>query len=41
MSRRFLRDMKGASAEDICDEMSSYLKFGRSAYVQMLKDILP
>ena len=40
MARRVLRDMKEASAEDILQEMETYVKYARVAYIQMLKDIL-
>ena len=40
MARRVLRDMKEASAYDIRNEMSTYLKYARVAYVQMRTDIL-
>lgn len=39
MARRILRDMNNASADEIRDEMKTYLKDARIAYVQMLKDI--
>ncbi len=38
MARRILRDMKDASADDIRDEMSSYLKYARPIYVQMQEE---
>lgn len=41
MARRILRDMKHASADEIREEMKTYLNFARVAYVQMLKDIKP
>ena len=41
MARRILRDMNNASADEIRDEMKTYLKDARIAYVQMLKDIKP
>lgn len=41
MAQRVLRDMKDASADDIRNEMDTYLKYARIAYVQMLTDILP
>lgn len=41
MARRVLRDMKDASGEDIRNDMEIYLKYARSVYVQMLRDILP
>lgn len=41
MARRVLRDMKDATGEEIREDMDIYLKHARSAYVQMLKDILP
>lgn len=41
MARRVLRDMKEASADDIRNEMNTYLKSARICYVQMLTDILP
>lgn len=40
MARRILRDMKNAAAEDILNEMDSYLKFARNSYVKMQKDHL-
>lgn len=40
MARRILRDRKKV-AEEIRLDMQMYLKYARSAYVQMLKDILP
>ncbi len=40
MARRVLRDMKNSSADEIRDEMDSYLKFARTAYVQMRRDHL-
>lgn len=41
MARRVLRDMKEATGEEIRQDMEFYIKYGRTAYVQMLKDILP
>lgn len=41
MARRVLRDMKDASVEEIREDMKMYLKYGRVAYIQMLKDVLP
>lgn len=41
MARRVLRDMEGASGEEIRKDMENYLKYARAAYVQMQKDILP
>lgn len=41
MARRVLRDMKEASADDIRNEMNTYLNFTRICYVQMLTEILP
>lgn len=40
MARRVLRDMKEAAADEIRNEMNMYLKYARTAYVQMLKDHL-
>lgn len=40
MARRVLRDMKEAAADEIRNEMDIYLKYARTAYVQMLKDHL-
>lgn len=40
MARRVLRDMKEATADEIRNEMDTYLKCARIAYVQMLKDHL-
>ena len=41
MARRVLRDMKEATGEEIRQDMEFYIKYGRAAYVQMLKDVLP
>lgn len=41
LARRVLRDMKEATADEIRNEMDTYLKYARIAYVQMLKDHLP
>ncbi len=41
MARRVLRDMKEASADDIRNEMNTYLNSARICYVQMLTEILP
>ena len=41
LARRVLRDMKEASADDIRNEMNTYLNSTRICYVQMLADILP
>ncbi len=41
LARRVLRDMKEASADDIRNEMDTYLNAARSCYLQMLTDILP
>ena len=41
MARRVLRDMKDASADDIRNEMNTYLKFARLCYIDMLTEILP
>ncbi|MBO4866646.1 MAG: hypothetical protein J5582_08755 [Ruminococcus sp.] len=41
MARRVLRDMKDASADDIRNEMNTYLKFARPCYIDMLTEILP
>lgn len=35
MARRVLRDMKEATTEEICNEMETYLKYARVAYVYM------
>lgn len=40
LARRVLRDLKDASAEEIREDMETYLKYARIAYVQMLKDVL-
>ncbi len=40
IARRVLRDMKEATADEIRNEMDTYLKCERTAYVQMLKDHL-
>lgn len=41
MARRVLRDMQDATADEIRRDMDHYLKYARTAYLQMLKDILP
>ena len=41
LARKVLRDMKEASADDIRNEMNTYLNAARVCYVQMLTDILP
>lgn len=41
LARRVLRDMKEATGEEIRQDMEFYVKYGRAAYVQMLKDVLP
>lgn len=41
LARRVLRDMKNESADEIRNEMESYIKCARAVYVQFLKDILP
>ena len=41
LARRVLRDMKNASVDDIRNDMDSYLKYARVAYVDMLKTVLP
>ena len=41
MARRVLRDMKDASADEIRNEMNTYLNSARICYVQFLEDILP
>lgn len=38
MARRVLRDMKEATADEIRNEMDTYLKCARIAYVQMSED---
>ncbi len=38
MARRVLRDMKEATADEIRNEMDTYLKYTRVAYVQMSED---
>ena len=40
MARRIIRDMKTASADDIRNEMNTYLNCARKCYVQMLTDIM-
>ncbi len=40
-ARRVLRDRKEASADDIRNEMHTYLNSARSCYIGMLTDILP
>ena len=41
MARRILRDLNEATGEEIRQDMEFYIKYGRTAYIQMLKDILP
>ena len=41
LARRVLRDLDGASGEEIRAELRGYLDFARPAYLQMLKDIRP
>ena len=41
LSRRILRDMSNATADDIRRDLEMYLKYARIAYIQMQKDILP
>ena len=41
LARRVLRDMQEASADDIRNEMDTYLNAARACYVQMLTEILP
>ena len=41
LARRVLRDMGGASGEEIRADLRMYLDFARPAYLQMVKDILP
>ena len=41
MARRILRDMNNVTGEDIRNDLEIYLKYARTAYVQMLKDVLP
>ena len=38
LARRIGRDMKDASADDIRDEMDTYLKYARTLYVQMQEE---
>ncbi len=38
LARRVLRDMKEATADEIRNEMDTYLKYTRVAYVQMSED---
>lgn len=40
IARRVLRDMKDATADEIRNEMDTYLKCARIAYVEMLKEHL-
>lgn len=41
MARRILRDMKDATGEEIREDLKMYIKYARTVYIQMLKDILP
>jgi len=40
MVRRVLRDMNNATADEIREDMSFYLKYARIAYEEMLNTIL-
>ena len=40
MARRILRDMREATSDEICNEMDTYLKYARTAYIQMVKNHL-
>ena len=40
MARRVLRDMKEATSDEIRNEMDTYLKCARTAYIQMVKNHL-
>lgn len=39
--RRILRDMSDAAADEIRNDLETYLKYARIAFIQMQKDILP
>ena len=41
MARRILRDMNDATGEEIREDLKMYIKYARTVYIQMLKDILP
>ena len=41
LARRILRDMKDATGEEIREDLKMYIKYARTVYIQMLKDILP
>lgn len=41
MARRVLRDMYNATGDEIREDMSSYLKYARIAYEEMLNTIMP
>lgn len=41
IAERVLRDMKNATGDEIRQDMDTYLKYARVAYIQMLKDVLP
>ena len=41
LARRILRDMSNATADEIRHDLEMYLKYARTAFIQMQKDILP
>ena len=41
LARRILRDMSDATADDIRNDLETYLKYARISFIQMQKDILP
>lgn len=41
LARRILRDMSNATADDIRNDLETYLKYARISFIQMQKDILP
>lgn len=41
LARRILRDMSDATADEIRRDLEMYLKYARTAFIQMQKDILP
>lgn len=41
LARRILRDMGDATADEIRQDLKTYLQYARTSFVQMQKDILP
>ena len=41
LARRILRDMGDATADEIRQDLKTYLQYARTSFVQMQKDVLP